>query len=227
MTRQPGDSPQETHAWAQEAIPWYTNGTLSIEDCRRLETHAQQCALCRGQMARERRLQQDIQQRQLTEYVPHGSLNALHARIDANEQRRSAWSWLSPNSRAPLQASMARRIFFAQAATIAALAMMLTIFALRPGPTTGYETLSREASQPQDGFRLQVVFADDATMDDVTRALSAVGAQVVSGPSVNGLFEILIADSDAGSSGDDILDALRASPVVVFAANIQSSNRPR
>ncbi|MCH9828216.1 MAG: zf-HC2 domain-containing protein [Gammaproteobacteria bacterium] len=210
---------QAAHAEAQQALPWYLNGTLPPEQTLRVEAHLRECAECRSQLPAERRIAEALKQAPVVDYSPSASLAAMMKRIDNSAPsaatRRAARSpyratrWWGP---------------LAVAASLAALSVALwtQLEMSKPdaAPQDGYRTLS--AAPVHAAPRLQVVFYDEITSAALRETLDSVHAHIVSGPSAGGLFVIELDRVDGEAVSTSELNAalvqLREDPAVRFAA---------
>ncbi len=212
------------HAWATEVIFECLNGTLPGEDLARFETHIARCDECRSDINFEQTLVRGMHERQMTDYVPHGSLQVLNGRIDRFEKRRgSRRVRLSESGTGRLGSATVRWLLAGQAAAIAVLAIALFIPASPPQVTEGYQTLSSSADRAPAGAQLQVVFDDSLSTAELRALLVGLDATIVRGPTRAGLFEIEIAPTSPVSPANAV-EALRANRHVVFATPSEGRN---
>ncbi|QDL91336.1 hypothetical protein FDP22_05770 [Paroceanicella profunda] len=142
---------------------------------------------------------------------------ALGAEAPPAAARAAGWDRLSRSieaERTGVPANATRRFSPLQVAGIAAAAVLVWQLAAVPylpgrGPA-GY----RPVSDTLTGPALQVAFADDAPLAQVTALLVALGATVTDGPGALGLFTLTFADDAARDAGEA---ALRARPELVTA----------
>ncbi len=85
---------------AARLLPWYVTGRLSPADLERVSSHLQRCAICRADLAHERRVQALLHSDTRIEYAPQAGLAKTLSRID--ELDRDA-----PARRAPARAGAA------------------------------------------------------------------------------------------------------------------------
>lgn len=205
------------HAWATEAIFEYLNQALPKSERARFDRHLTGCSECRSDVEFERRVMSGMQERPLTEYVPHASLKALNARIDAQESSRgvSRLRLGGEASRGPRYRGLLW-LAVGQAAAIAVLAFLVWRPGSAPDITTGFRTLSTGVTSEAGTQRIQVVFDDDLSAAELRGILLDVHASIVSGPTEAGLFELRVSPH-SHLSAVDAVDSLRAHPKVAFA----------
>ncbi|MEC9356613.1 MAG: zf-HC2 domain-containing protein [Pseudomonadota bacterium] len=209
---------QAAHAEAQQALPWYLNGTLPPDQALRVEAHLRECAECQSQLPAEQRIAEALKQAPVVDYSPSASLTAMMNRID--------------NSAAPTAVRRAARRPYPAARWWGPLAVAASLAALSVALWTQLE-MSKPDAAPQDGYRtlssapmhaaprLQVVFHDEITAAALRETLDSVHAHIVSGPSAGGLFVIELDRMDEASSTSELdaaLAQLREDPAVRFAA---------
>jgi anti-sigma factor RsiW len=228
----------EANAWNNrfhqevcELLPWYVNSRLEDREREAVETHLSTCPSCQAELRHCRDLAAAVQTAGETAWSPSpGHFSQLMARIDAAEAHDAQdGSW-----RERLRAQCARHLpvlqstprfvrwaLAAQGAMILLLAGVLVWQApFSPGPL--YRTLADNGDQArQSQARLQVVFADDLTEQELRTLLNSIGGTIVKGPSALGFYTVEIPVSE-GSPGllDPILDAVRAHPKVRLAEPI-------
>lgn len=88
-------------------------------------------------------------------------------------------------------------VSFAQVAGIAAAAIALWQFVAVPNLGFGPQDRFTPASELASGPVLQVMFADAATMGEVSQILAELDGTLVSGPGAMGIYRIAFTDQDA------------------------------
>ena len=163
---------QKAHDEAEELLPWYANGQLSVTERARVERHLDACASCRDQLAVERRLIDEFQA--MTPEIESGWAR-MRARIETPVRVRpkptSPFEGLWDFIRRPAVAGLAA----AQLAFVVVSGAVLLSLS-RPA----YHTLG-SAPVPASA-NVIVMFRADATIDDVRDVLRSVGASIVDGP---------------------------------------------
>ncbi|MCK5828497.1 zf-HC2 domain-containing protein [Candidatus Bipolaricaulota bacterium] len=65
----------------RELIPWYVNGTLSIDEARHVAAHLSQCEICRDELIQHMRLNIEVRK-------AFGELEGLRSEIKKNVLKR-------------------------------------------------------------------------------------------------------------------------------------------
>ena len=65
-----------------DLIPWYLNGTLGGRERQQVDAHVQECSTCRDELAKERRIYEEMAIAPSVEYMPAPSLKHLQSAID-------------------------------------------------------------------------------------------------------------------------------------------------
>jgi hypothetical protein len=165
-------STDQPHHEAEELLPWYAAGQLGEDERLIVEEHLSACADCRGQLAVERRL---IQQIRSTEPQVDAGWARLRNRIEPQPVRHhSRQGFAAPIwklVRSPAVAAIA-------AAQFAFLVLGAGALLWLSRPT--YQALG--SSSPAPAADVIVMFRADATMEDVKSTLKAANASIVDGP---------------------------------------------
>jgi Putative zinc-finger len=221
------------HQEVCELLPWYVNGRLEGGEREAVETHLSACPSCQAELGHCRDLAAAVQATGETAWSPSPAhFSRLLARIDAAEApgaQGGGW-WEGLRSRYTkhllvLQGTprLVRWALAAQGAMILLLAGVLMWQApFSPGPV--YRTLADDGDQPrQSQARLQVVFADDMTEQELRALLTGIGGTIVKGPSALGFYTVEIPVSEGSPDlVDPILEAVRAHQKVRLAEPIPS-----
>jgi hypothetical protein len=232
---------------AASLLPWFVNETLSAEDRGRVEAHLADCALCRAELAAERRIRTLLRQPEAVQGVPQLGLRKLLARID--EERPLAERPLAEGQHAvadvtPVHAThvahsapapgltrarRARRPWRTALTPWLAAAVVVEAIGLgvlgaqsahqRNGlESASYSTMTAIAPSVTDGPGFRVVFTPGMTLIELRDVLRAQRLVVVAGPSEAGVFTLRLAGGATDSGiGTDALATLRADPRVRFA----------
>lgn len=181
-----------------EALLDYVHDRLDAEARQALEAELRQDAHLRAELAVVQAVQRDGVAAGPTSQARDAGWASLSAAIDAEERR--------------VPANENRGFSLAQVAAIAAIAVIgsqLITTSFRPGdPGTGFVPAASDAS----GFILQVGFAQETTMGEMSPLLRELGATLVDGPSAIGLITLSFPDEAAQMAA---LEALRARPELV------------
>lgn len=213
---------ERSHQRVWELLPWYANGTLEPGERRTVEEHAARCERCRQELEECRQLGaalSPLQDAGETAPTPHPArLARLMARVDQIEETGRASFPRRLRSLFAATPAPARRLLAAQLALIVLLAGAWAWKAVPAAPDAPaeYRTLSDPAPPaPAASLRVRVVFAEDATEQQIREVLLGVGGQLAGGPSPLGAYTVEI------PSGRDpvpiILSFLRSRPEVRFA----------
>ncbi|HEX7012451.1 MAG TPA: hypothetical protein VF161_06885 [Steroidobacteraceae bacterium] len=211
MIRVPGWHDAHRECW--ELLPWIANERASSQDRAKVEDHLRECERCRNELEAQRRLRDAIRSDEPILLAPQASLRKLMRRIDAFEsgdesERPRATSPKSANR--PRKARPVSWLGIAaavQALAIAALLGTLWWQAERSLNAPRYITLTSQ-SAVAPGPVIRAVFADDARLEEINELLRSVGAQIVSGPSIAGVYTVAL---PASRSKPEELEAAAAS----------------
>ena len=168
------------------SIPWYPDG-LTPEECGAVEAHAADCRECRAELAFVRGDEEPAIDLPDPERVYARVLELISGESDTAVRGIAAARRVVGH--AARQASLAAGIL------VAVCSGMLTtgaIWFVRVAPT--YETAAAGApSLDAGGPRLEVVFREDASADQIRARLREVGATVISGPTQLGVYRLRLA----------------------------------
>jgi hypothetical protein len=225
---------------AASLLPWFVNETLSAEDRGRVEAHIADCALCRAELAAERRIRTLLRKPEAVQAVPQLGLRTLLSRIDEEKPLVAGQHVVADV--APVHAThiahpapgltrarRARRPWRTALTPWLAAAVVVEAIGLgvlgaqsahqRNGlESASYSTMTAIAPSVTDGPGFRVVFTPGMTLIELRDVLRAQRLVVVAGPSEAGVFTLRLAGgaTDAGASAD-ALATLRADPRVRFA----------
>ncbi|HLA70962.1 MAG TPA: hypothetical protein VK624_05590 [Steroidobacteraceae bacterium] len=175
-------------------IPWYLNGTLATEERRAVESWL----VASGsdvELQMWRAVQQQVRIDRAVEPGTELGWRRLRGQLGiAQEATRPAWKWRA-----------------ALAAGILAIASFQTLILLRQ--ETVHLPLSGTTVASPDAWRLQVRFAERATIRDINALLLRIDAHIANGPSALGVYEISIPRT-AATNVDDLLQELRREPLI-------------
>jgi hypothetical protein len=177
------------HHEVSALIPWYVNDTLDDRDCVRVDSHLAGCAVCRDDLAVQRRICEAIDSQPSIDYMPVASLKRLQARLDAQPSE-------SPDSRAaPAEESSHARPWRAwMAASVAGLAVAAGLFAANhwiqmEGQQPNFRTVTNSVARPQ-GEVVRAVFAPTITLVELQTILDEAQLRIVSGPTEAGVYSL-------------------------------------
>jgi anti-sigma factor RsiW len=227
MSDQNEQSEGERHQEIRELLPWYVNQTLEDSERERVAQHIAQCQTCEEEIARCRTIVAVVRATDVAKWSPSPErISRLMARIDGESASNRERHWLVIREwfekiRLILREtpSSLRWALAAQTAVIVVLAAAI-VLQLAASPSLLYRTLSDAGAGPEAGMlRVQVVFADDTTEQEIRTLLNSVGATIVAGPSSMAAYTLAIADDgpDAPARTRETLGVLRAHPKVRLA----------
>lgn len=172
-------------------IPWYLNGTLSPAE--RGEVEAWLVATGHdGDLKLWRAVQSEVRS-EIAE--PATDLGWRRLRTELRPARQTIWQWRA-----------------ALAAGVVAVASFQMLILWRQGHEGVHRPLSAAVAFPE-AWRFQVRFVETATARDINALLLRMDAQIVSGPSALGIYEIAIPRRE-GAEADGLLNLLRHEPLI-------------
>src|SRR5688572_7794842 len=200
----------QEHCW--ELIPWVVNGRASDVEERSVLAHSEDCHECREELARHRELHKQMRGNEDVIAAPNASLQKLMAQIDAQSAPEGARTYRI--KRPWLVAAL-----WVQLVAIATLAGALFRSAAPPEPE--YTTLSTPVAQDRSGA-VRVVFAPDASLNQINQLLRSVECDIIAGPSEAGVYTLAAANQDV----QQIITTLRGRSEVLFAERSQALAGP-
>lgn len=208
------------HRQAWDLIPWFINGSAPESSAASLEHHLQECPECRAEVAAQRAILQAMKTRPLVENMPHGSLQKLWARIDAQPAPPAS-------SRAAAQEEGTRqrppRLVMWLAAAIAMQALLLgavTLLLLRlPPEEASFRTVSTPPAVTASPS-VRAVFAPDMTLGELQALLERAGLRIVNGPTPEGVYSLAGKQASPAADPSRALAVLRSHPATRFAEPI-------
>ena len=202
----------DPHDRAQQLLPWYVNGTLEPGEKALVEEHLSACADCRAELASEERLASLVS---AVPPAPEGQWEALRRRALASPrpaivQRRQARRWAVGPGRLGLIA----------ASYVALIGLLVALYGQLRSERSEYHTLSAPAATPRGN--LLVAFRPETSERDLRRALQAVGARIVNGPTAGNAYVLAVAPDRLASATAQ----LRAQGAIALAQPIDGSPEP-
>ncbi len=216
----------ENHEEMWELLPWYVNGSLDDDEKRLIERHAQVCITCRSELNEQRRVREDVRRVDVEILVARGAFRELDERIHRSRAQTEL----------PRGVLDATRLWFTDiggaarawsAAAVSTAAVVAAAFVWAPGRDDGsvtvtggeYRTLTSASSASSVGAQdVRIVFSDRLTFDEVRNTLAPLDAEIVEGPSGQGVFRVRIGDENTGFREIvAVISTLRANHNVIFA----------
>lgn len=206
------------HPVVRELLPFFVNGTLSELERARVARHVAGCANCRAAVDDERRLMEWMRAAPDLAGDAQAAWTRLARSVETESRARARERWLWP-----------AWVWSLGLAAAAAILLLLTpLVVVDPDSrTSAYRTLGSESPDTRAGSgTIRAVFVAQATLGDIENLLAGTGCQIVSGPSPRGVYTL--APSRAGAAApNDVLAALRASPLVALAEPVGASGAER
>lgn len=201
------------HEQCWELIPWVVNGRASDADERSVLAHVESCSECREELDRHRELQKHMRGNDDVIAAPNASWQKLLGQIDAEAAPAVVKAYRI--KRPWLVAAL-----WIQLVAIATLAGALFRSAAPLEPA--YTTLSTPEVQDRRAA-VRVVFAPDASLNQINQLLRSVECDIIAGPSEAGVYTLaMTADQDV----QRIITTLRDHNEVLFAERSQALAGP-
>lgn len=197
------------HEQCWESIPWVVNGRASDADERSLLDHVEDCTECREELDRHRELHKHMRGNDDVIAAPNASLQKLLGQIDAQSAQPLAKAYRI--KRPWLVAAL-----WIQLVAIATLTGAL--FRSSAPPEPAYTTLSTPETIDRRAA-VRVVFAPDASLNQINQLLRSIECDIIAGPSEAGVYT-LSAATDQDVQG--IITQLRDRSEVLFAERSQA-----
>ncbi|HLS81106.1 MAG TPA: hypothetical protein VK025_06865 [Steroidobacter sp.] len=204
------------HEQCWSLIPWVVNGRANSEETQAVRMHVLACKECRDELARQRELHERMRDESSVIAAPHTSWRNLLERIEADAER---------TLRKQEVRRLRRKRWLTAAVWVQGAALLLLLafsFGARERPAD-YVTLTtpvERALRPD----VRVVFAPDASIEQVNDVLRLAGAAVIAGPSEAGVYTLSLGRSNA-EDVREALSTLRRDASVVFAEPAGESHR--
>jgi hypothetical protein len=221
------------HEAIQALLPWYVNGTLTGPELDVVIQHLAQCVACQADVRHWRSVAAAVHLAPEADTIPSSptaQFTQLMARIDAAEARgvkqpkrwQRLMAWGRGLARAQPGTSRTTRLTLAVQGVLMLLLAVLLFWRSTPLVQAPYRTLTQDTTAiTQQVARIQLVFADDLRVSDLSALLEHVEATMVKGPTAMGVYTIAVASVDTATV-QKVLQALRAHPQVRFAELITS-----
>jgi hypothetical protein len=228
------------HGECWNLLPWIANESAAAKDVARIEAHLRDCRECQEELEFQRQLRNAIRSEEAVVLAPQTSLQKLMQRIDTVADMDDDEQEVAPAAVAELIASARREpARWSRWLPIAAAVQGIAIAGLLAALWTQsqsrddlaaarYSMLTTPTATVTHGPVIRVVFAGNIALDDMNRALRAIDAQVIAGPSEAGVYTLGLAAGAADKSGsvEKALAQLRADDHVMFAERAVASEAP-
>jgi len=210
----------DTHAEAWAMLPWLANGRLEAADREWVDAHVAGCAECRAELATQGRIATEMARAGAAPASANDeqkSFDKLWARIDAVES--SPVERITGSKVAHRPASRMVR-WLAAAVVVQAIGLGVLGFSTLRGPSSAGDYVTVAEAQPRlNAPAVRVVFAPQASIENINTLLTHQGLTLVAGPGIQGNFTaVLSADAVAsGASADSVARVISKDPNVSFA----------
>jgi len=219
------DRGERLHERVWSLLPWYVNGTLSLNERERVEAHLAVCRRCQEEERVCRSAAGAVQGAGEVAPTPHPvQFQRVLARIDEAE-RQEPRGLLKGRLFAPFRALIDATLRPLRGALVAQAAIILVMVGVlawetmrsapRAAPPAAYRTLSDPAPAHAPMLRLRVMFSPKATERQLRELLLDVRGEITNGPSPFGVYTVEV---PAGrDSMRAVLAWLRSEPQVMLA----------
>lgn len=209
MSNEVHDAAAAEHRRSWDAIPWVVNGTAGAAQRRLVDAHAQACADCRDELARQRTLQAAVAQGGAPLTDADAGLKRLMRRID---QASETAAQVPPGlARRPGSSPLVYWLAAAVVVEAVGLSVLGAGLLFRGGPAPAYQTLSAPSHEARAALR--IVPAPSLRVDELQSLLRGLELQVVSGPNAAGAYGLApLAGSPSAEQLAAKVAALRAAP---------------
>jgi anti-sigma factor RsiW len=177
-------------------LPWYLNGTLSQTERAQVEALLRESPETEAELQMWRAVQRDARAQTMEQPGVDFGWQRLRRDLKREQRRGSQRIWR-----------------LAAAASVLMIVGLQTTILMRSESGTRYEPLSGALSIPANAWRVQVRFAESATIADINALLLRLDARVISGPSALGLFELAL-PREAAADAQALRARLAAEPLM-------------
>jgi hypothetical protein len=196
-----------------DLFPWYLNGTLGARDRQRVDGHLRECSACREELAKERRIYEEMAVKPSVEYMPGPSLKRLQAAISGQGAEHTV------SRPAVVRRLLPWRGLAAASIVVAAVAVAFLTANNRWGYSRGadYHTVTTSTARPPDEV-IRAVFAPTIMLAGLQGILAEAQLRIISGPTEAGVYSLAATSRRPVSAS---LALLRTHPEVRFAESTQ------
>jgi hypothetical protein len=187
-------------------LPWHGNHTLRPELAARVERHLRSCLVCRRESELLKALATHVKLSR-GDAECEAALARLNARITHRVRRPRQLPWAAA---AMLAMSMALLTWTAQNAETSTAWLRNAGFSMNP-------PRSEETARRPQGPQVNLVFFGDVTERELRSLVLAIGAEVVEGPTSNGIYTLAFERQMSPGEVMEALRRLRHSRRVLFA----------
>ena len=216
-------------------LPWYLADTLDREERLEVETHLNNCESCQMELDEMKHTRAAVKAAvseregpspavlaQVMARIQEEKASTQATAVPVSDESPSIWSqieaWLQSLFAVPWVPVLATFLIVGQSA------LLFTNIGGNPGssqPGLGTRSIIERgiptAPTPSTASRLHVVFVETATQVEIQSLLHNIHAQIISGPSSDGLYILEIPTIDP-SEVQASLQALRTQPAIIQSA---------
>ncbi|MCR9276704.1 MAG: zf-HC2 domain-containing protein [Pseudomonadaceae bacterium] len=222
------------HSQAQARIAWYVNDTLASDEREQLSEHALTCSACREGIAASELLREAVVE--VADDEPVFDVSMVHSLAQRlPEQERAISVSLESSQEDQVEPAAGRVVSFgerlrkvlpgvgqwqhtpapmrwAMAAQVALIVGMAFLIGA-PGSDSG-EPVFETVAGPTTIADANVVWRDDAAIEQINALLEAIGAEVSAGPNGLGMYRLSFSGDVAPA---ERIATLRGSELVLYA----------
>jgi hypothetical protein len=213
------------HRRAWDVIPWVVNGTASTAEQHLVAAHVQECADCRVELARQRRMQAGVAQETPPLTDVDAGLKRLFKRIDeATDHRLAAVPGSVTRPRRLGIGAISHWLVAAVIVEAVGLSALGVAFMLRGVSEHEYQTLS-DAAPTAARATIVIVPAPTMRLGELQQHLHALKLTVVSGPNAAGAYAL--APQGEPPNPEAQIASLRALPGMQLVEPIAAEGKSR
>jgi hypothetical protein len=204
------------HERAFELLPWLANGSLAADERRRVERHVRDCLPCRAELKEQQTLAALVRSHPAVHVSAEEGFARLRHAIDGQPRAPSGRSAVAAFDRLRAAGRRSGARWLAVAASVAVAAggaSWLAWSVSREAADERYAPRYATAADPVGGerARIDVIFADGATEEQMRALLEELDATIVGGPTALGRYTLQLRprpDAAPAAPSDAELDAL-------------------
>ena len=174
------DNPGQ-HDQVRELLPWYVNGSLSIAEQQKIESHLDDCKACRNDLAGVEAIDSAINQEGLAVLPPKPDVDGFLARLDVQPAtgRRKAFV---------IGALAAAAVIFV---SIATGFLVASIWLQTPEPAV-FQTLTSRGDPSSFDYVLEIRFHNSTGAAGREAVFDDIEARSVLGPDEQGTYRVMV-----------------------------------
>ncbi|MCH9697785.1 MAG: hypothetical protein K0U68_06765 [Gammaproteobacteria bacterium] len=211
---------QLDHHEIYPALPWYVNDSISDAERLKINDHLVNCLTCRVEVEQLKQLSNLVIRSNQDELSGHPAFARLRSQITHHPQTKaSVQGWLAQRIQ-HIEHTMLKPGLLA-IATVIVVTLTWFVFNNQPvpdiGQKPGYHTLSSQTADVMQTTDIRVVFSENTRPTAIQQLLATIGAEIVSGPSVNRAYRVRLTLNNHNQHQLAVLQRLRTNPHVLLA----------